>query len=91
MPTRLPSTDHVPRQPIRTDVYDAVEGDVITYTIVVDQHGNVTLTDIAVSRPVNRSGCDYPGHIASLAPGATVDLHGNLHHYSGRPEQRQRS
>jgi gliding motility-associated-like protein len=47
--------------------YDAV-GDVITYTIVVENTGNVTLTNIAVADP--KTGLDAT--IASLEPGASV-------------------
>jgi uncharacterized repeat protein (TIGR01451 family) len=41
---------------------------VITYTIVVENTGNVTLTNIAVADP--KTGLDVI--IASLAPGASV-------------------
>jgi glyoxylate utilization-related uncharacterized protein len=47
--------------------YTAID-DIITYTVVVENTGNVTLTNIAVADP--KTGLDVT--IASLAPGASV-------------------
>jgi len=51
--------------------YDEV-GDVIDYTITVENTGNVTLTNIVVSDPDADSITGSP--IASLAPGASADV-----------------
>jgi uncharacterized repeat protein (TIGR01451 family) len=66
--------------------YNSV-GDVITYTIVVENTGNVTLTNIAVADP--KTGLEVT--IASLAARRFGHLYRNLHHYTCRSEQRQRS
>ena len=70
--------------------FDAV-GTPITYTYVVTNNGNVTLADVTVTDPQAGLGpitCD-PAQGSSLVPGATMDLHGRLHHHPGRPGRGQ--
>ena len=54
-------------------------GDIITYTILVENTGNVTVTAIAVTDPL--TGLSQT--IASLAPGASQFFHPDLHYYPG--------
>ena len=66
-------------------------GTPISYTYLVTNNGNVTLTDVTVTDPHAGLGpitCE-PAQRSSLVPGATMELHGRLHHHPGRPGRRQ--
>src|SRR5690606_35994359 len=53
--------------------YDSV-GDVINYTLILTNTGNVTLTGIAVTDANADAGSITPATIATLAPGAVVNI-----------------
>ena len=57
-----------------------------TYTFMVTNTGNVTLTGITVDRPAGR--CGWPARSTTLAPGGVDDLHGDLHADPGRRRRR---
>jgi uncharacterized repeat protein (TIGR01451 family) len=54
------------------------EGDLITYTIVATNTGNVTLSDVDVTDPLVTLDCSPAAPVASLAPGAAVVCTGTL-------------
>jgi len=52
----------------------SAEGDVITYTFVVTNTGNVTLTDVSVSDPLPGLSAITPESVDSLAPGDSQEF-----------------
>ena len=66
--------------------YDAV-GEVIHYTIVATNDGNMTLAGGDGDRPdVTGLSCT-PANGSPLAPGASITLHGDAHGHAGRPRR----
>ena len=58
-------------------------GQVINYTLVATNDGNITLTGVAISDPkLGTLSCDKAAPV-TLAPGAKSDLHGQPHDHAG--------
>ena len=77
---------------VDTDSYDEV-GDVLTYTITVENQGNVTLTGVDVDDVAPGTGAftlDCADLPATLAPQCERHVHGDVRRHPGRPRRRQR-
>ena len=63
-------------------------GDMVNYTLTATNVGNVTLTGVTIVDPKLGALVCTPPQPATLAPGATARLHGQLHADAGRPQRR---
>ena len=65
--------------------YDEV-GDVITYTYVATNAGNVTLTNVSISDPMPGPQCVELHSVSACDAGSdgVDDLHGDVHDHAGR-------
>ena len=59
--------------PAADGVYDTA-GEIISYTIIVTNTGNVTLTNVGVTDANANAGSITPANITTLAPGATANV-----------------
>ena len=64
-------------------------GTLLTYSYLVTNTGNVTLTSVGVTDPMPGLSDDQLSRVPPWPPGRVRDLHGHLHHHPGQRRRRQ--
>ena len=84
-PSPAPSRRHHPREECHRDLVSAV-GQMVHYTLVATNDGNVTLTAVAISDPLLPTLSCTPGQPVNLAADGHAHLHGHVQRHPGRPQ-----